>query len=585
LLPRPSAARPRYGIVPAGRGPRPIAAVLAGLVPGGALALVLALVPAGPANAASGDCTTSGNTVTCTFTFTGGPQTWTVPANISQATFAVWGAEGGVSGGAGGLGAKVDGTLPVTAGTALQINVGQAGMHQGRTGFGGGGSAGTNAASGGGASDVRSPAADGSYPLANRLLVAGGGGGGAQPSSAPAGQGGNAGQAGTNGGSSSDFGATLGGGGGGGAGTTTGPGAGGAGGTVTGTASCPPATSTANFGLGGTSGGTGASQGTGGHGGDEAGGGASGGGGGGGYFGGGGGGSSAADGGCGVSGGGGGGGGGASFTGNTGAGVSVSAAPDAPNGEVIISYQLPAAATTTTVSAPATGTAGTAIPASSISAALSGATSDASGTITFTVFGPQSSPPADCTSGGTTVGTAAVSGNGTYNPSAGFTPGSAGTYWWYASYGGDASNLASTSGCGAGMTSTVVSPPPADLSLTNTGSPNPVISGQQLTYTITATNTGGQTATSVSVKDTLPASAHYNSASATQGTCTRPATSKGGTVTCTIGNLTSGAKATVTIVVTTTTPGTLTDTATTTAANVTTDSDDSATAATTVRGT
>ena len=92
-------------------------------------------------------------------------------------------------------------------------------------------------------------------------------------------------------------------------------------------------------------------------------------------------------------------------------------------------------------------------------------------------------------------------------------------------------------------------------------------------------------ATSVSVKDTLPASAHYNSASATQGTCTRPATSKGGTVICIIGNLTGGAKATVTIVVTTTTPGTLTDTATTTAANVTTDSDDSATAATTVRGT
>src|SRR5581483_10820412 len=80
----------------------------------------------------------------------------------------------------------------------------------------------------------------------------------------------------------------------------------------------------------------------------------------------------------------------------------------------------------------------------------------ASGTITFKVFGPQTSAPSTCTSGGTTVGTATVSGNGTYGPSAGFTPTSAGTYWWYASYGGDSGNTSSASTCGSGMSSTVV---------------------------------------------------------------------------------------------------------------------------------
>gem|GEM_PF-5000618 len=43
-----------------------------------ALAL-LGLVPAGVAQAAPGDCATNGSQVTCTFAYTGGAQTWTVP--------------------------------------------------------------------------------------------------------------------------------------------------------------------------------------------------------------------------------------------------------------------------------------------------------------------------------------------------------------------------------------------------------------------------------------------------------------------------------------------------------------------------
>ncbi len=66
--------------------------------------------------------------------------------------------------------------------------------------------------------------------------------------------------------------------------------------------------------------------------------------------------------------------------------------------------------------------------------------SSPTGTITFTVFGPQATAPTTCTSGGTTVGTATVTGNSTYNPTAGFNPTTAGDYWWYASYGGDTNN-------------------------------------------------------------------------------------------------------------------------------------------------
>ncbi len=107
------------------------------------------------------------------------------------------------------------------------------------------------------------------------------------------------------------------------------------------------------------------------------------------------------------------------------------------------------------LSAPSSGTAGSAISSSSVSAALSGGSSP-SGTVTFKVFGPQSSPPSDC-SGGSTVGTAPASGNHTYSPSHGFTPAGAGDYWWYASYGGDSTNTSTNSLCGTGMSETVIS--------------------------------------------------------------------------------------------------------------------------------
>jgi hypothetical protein len=150
--------------------------------------------------------------------------------------------------------------------------------------------------------------------------------------------------------------------------------------------------------------------------------------------------------------------------------------------------------TATSAGAPATGTAGSATAASSISSTLSGATSGAAGPITFKVFGPQATAPTTCTSGGTTVGSlVTVSGNGTYNPSAGFTPSAVGTYWWYASYGGDGNNLESTSTCGSGMASTFVG---SDSPTITAGAPSAALSGAAISASsITSTLAAGASPT------------------------------------------------------------------------------------------
>jgi uncharacterized repeat protein (TIGR01451 family) len=128
----------------------------------------------------------------------------------------------------------------------------------------------------------------------------------------------------------------------------------------------------------------------------------------------------------------------------------------------------------------------------------------------------------------------------------------------------------------------------ADLSLTNTA-PATVVSGRSLTYTVAVTNQGAEAATAVTVTDSLPDSAHFDSLSTTQGSCTRTATgapkTKGGVVLCSVGTLGAGATVTITIVVTATTPVELSATASVTASNVTADADDTVTAKTSVKGT
>ena len=122
-----------------------------------------------------------------TFTYTGGPQTYTVPAGVFSLGVDAAGAQGGVSHGyIGGPGARAQATLAVTPGETLTLYVGGAGSpapytsggpSAGGAGYNGGGngtySSGSSGGGGGGASDVRR----GGAGLTNRVVVAGGGGG------------------------------------------------------------------------------------------------------------------------------------------------------------------------------------------------------------------------------------------------------------------------------------------------------------------------------------------------------------------------------------------------------------------------
>lgn len=99
----------------------------------------------------------------------------------------------------------------------------------------------------------------------------------------------------------------------------------------------------------------------------------------------------------------------------------------------------------------------------------------------------------------------------------------------------------------------------ADLAVTKSDSPDPVLVGANLTYTIQVTNAGPQGATSVTVTDRLPNHTDFVSATSSSGSCER----KGSRVTCAIGNLaadpTKANAVTVTIVVRPTKAGTITN--------------------------
>lgn len=97
-----------------------------------------------------------------------------------------------------------------------------------------------------------------------------------------------------------------------------------------------------------------------------------------------------------------------------------------------------------------------------------------------------------------------------------------------------------------------------DLAITKIDSPDPVQMGNELTYSLTATNIGPSPATDVIITDTLPGGVTFVSATPSQGP---PCTLTVNTVTCNPGSLAVGASATVTIKVTPTTTGTITNTA------------------------
>ena len=131
-----------------------------------------------------------------TFGYSGGPQTWTVPRGITEASFDLYGASGGGFHGdpTGGpsLGGRATATMAVTTGTSIQVTVGGSPPFTNYNqvpGFNGGGAGGIVDYAGGGATDIRI----GGTALANRALVAGGGGGAANVCDSTSEMGGNGG--------------------------------------------------------------------------------------------------------------------------------------------------------------------------------------------------------------------------------------------------------------------------------------------------------------------------------------------------------------------------------------------------------
>jgi uncharacterized repeat protein (TIGR01451 family) len=87
--------------------------------------------------------------------------------------------------------------------------------------------------------------------------------------------------------------------------------------------------------------------------------------------------------------------------------------------------------------------------------------------------------------------------------------------------------------------------PEADLEISKVDDIDPVVAGNQLTYTVNVLNNGPDAAASVALTDTLPSGVSFVSATPSSPTCSEA----GGTVTCSLGTVASGSNTDVIIVV------------------------------------
>lgn len=111
-----------------------------------------------------------------------------------------------------------------------------------------------------------------------------------------------------------------------------------------------------------------------------------------------------------------------------------------------------------------------------------------------------------------------------------------------AAYQGDSANLPSTS-----APVTVLIANQVDLGIAMSAAPNPATNNQPLVFTLTVTNPGAASASSVTVDHTLPANVTFNSATASQGSCTAQSATL---VRCTLGTIAANGTATMTVTVT-----------------------------------
>ena len=113
--------------------------------------------------------------------------------------------------------------------------------------------------------------------------------------------------------------------------------------------------------------------------------------------------------------------------------------------------------------------------------------------------------------GAYTDGPTASGTSGTFS----FTPPSGGgTYCFYTIATDNAGNVEAAPGDASGDGCTVLNTPIADLRVSKTDQPDPVISGQMLNYTVLVTNTGPAAASSLVLTDTLARGVTFVSASA-----------------------------------------------------------------------
>jgi uncharacterized repeat protein (TIGR01451 family) len=179
------------------------------------------------------------------------------------------------------------------------------------------------------------------------------------------------------------------------------------------------------------------------------------------------------------------------------------------------------------------------------SATLAGATADAGGTVTYSVYSDSA-----CTHKVADGGTVDVT-NGSVPNSSDVTFNTPGTYYWQASYSGDKHNDAAVSTC---TDEQLLVAPLIDLAITKIGSPNPDTLPGNITWTMVVTNHGPDAATGVTISDPLPAGNTFVSVSTSKGSCTG-----GAIIHCAIGNMAPGESVTITLVTTPSVAGTVTN--------------------------